>query len=68
MENIQQEWYPQVIKWQEVFHNKEYQGSKDDVHKYITIEHEAVILYDRLSGQTKLISHIPGKEKNNKDE
>lgn len=53
-----QEWYTQVIKWQEVYHNKEYAGlGNKDSHTYYTIEHEAVVLFEKNSGQTKVIKH-----------
>lgn len=51
-------WYPQVIKWQSVYHKSEYtpNGGKDS-HQYITLEHEAVIMYCKESGETKLTKH-----------
>ncbi len=54
-----EEWHPQVIKWQEIYHNKEYAvGLKSsDAHTYKTIEHEAVVLYERYSGQSKIVKH-----------
>jgi hypothetical protein len=52
-----EEWYAQVIKWQEVKHYEEYTSGGKDTHKYITIEHEAVILYDRFSGKSRIIKH-----------
>lgn len=62
-------WYPTIIKWQEIYHNEEYQSGsgKSDLHTYKTIEHEAVVLYCKETGEHKVIKHkedliITGKE------
>jgi stress-induced morphogen len=52
-----EEWNPQVIKWQEVKHYEEYTPNGKNTNHYVTIEHEAVILYDRFSGKSRIIKH-----------
>ena len=57
MENQKQEWYIQTAKFQEEVATQEYSysdGSGKTGDHYTILEHEYVVLFDRLSGEYKV--------------
>lgn len=51
------EWNTLTFKWQELVHTSEYQTGKSDLHHYNILEHEAVLLFNRFTGEEKIIKH-----------
>lgn len=50
-------YYAYSFKWQEIVHNSEYTPSGKDTYHYTTLEHEAVVLYCRKTGEHIIIKH-----------
>jgi hypothetical protein len=55
MENKKQEWYAQTAKYQTQIHTNEYTPQGKDTHKYTILEHEYVVLFDKYTGQHKVV-------------
>lgn len=55
-QNKKQEWQVQVIKYQTEEHTIEY-SSSNNTHHYTILEHECAVVFDRHSGESKVIKH-----------
>lgn len=50
-----QEWKSQIAKIQTLEHNEEYTPQGKDTHQYTILEHEVVVLFDRFTGEHKIV-------------
>lgn len=51
----QQEWKAQIAKIQTLEHNEEYTPNGKNTHQYTILEHEVVVLFDRFTGDYKVV-------------
>ena len=57
MEENKHDWQSTIIKWQELVKSEAYNKGQTLV-QYEVLNHEALVLYCRITGDTKIIKHL----------